>query len=158
MISKGCAVLLSVANDSVMVAERKLSTPIEVSTQDNNLTVSMDMLCVSKDNVSVSNYNSITAKDALVTHKDNSHTIARDTVSVIRDVATVSRDSRSRDGGPVASHIGWPVAKYVGAGLKNLGNTCFVNAIVQCLTYTTPLVRFLFAEKHSTTKCSCLFK
>lgn len=49
----------------------------------------------------------------------------------------------------------WPVASCrVGAGLQNLGNTCFVNATVQCLTYTVPLVNYLLTLNHST---SCKF-
>jgi len=31
----------------------------------------------------------------------------------------------------------------IGAGLQNLSNTCFINATLQCLTYTTPLLRYL---------------
>ncbi|CAE1263236.1 USP36_42 [Acanthosepion pharaonis] len=37
----------------------------------------------------------------------------------------------------------------IGAGLHNLGNTCFLNATLQCLSYTPPLVNHLLSDEHT---------
>lgn len=42
----------------------------------------------------------------------------------------------------------WERVSRVGAGLHNLGNTCFLNATVQCLTYTPPLANYLLSKEH----------
>lgn len=43
----------------------------------------------------------------------------------------------------------WERVYRVGAGLHNLGNTCFLNSTVQCLTYTPPLAGYLLSKEHS---------
>ncbi|XP_017691450.1 PREDICTED: ubiquitin carboxyl-terminal hydrolase 42-like isoform X2 [Lepidothrix coronata] len=43
----------------------------------------------------------------------------------------------------------WHQRQRPGAGLLNLGNTCYINVILQCLTYTPPLANYLLSHEHS---------
>ncbi|NXM02598.1 UBP42 hydrolase, partial [Tyrannus savana] len=43
----------------------------------------------------------------------------------------------------------WQQRQRPGAGLLNLGNTCYINVILQCLTYTPPLANYLLSREHS---------
>ncbi|XP_037664724.1 ubiquitin carboxyl-terminal hydrolase 36 isoform X2 [Choloepus didactylus] len=43
----------------------------------------------------------------------------------------------------------WERVYRVGAGLHNLGNTCFLNSTIQCLTYTPPLANYLLSREHA---------
>eukprot|EP01083_Nonionella_stella_P137633 418780_1 len=36
----------------------------------------------------------------------------------------------------------------VGSGLQNLGNSCFMNATLQCLCYTPPFINYINTKHH----------
>jgi hypothetical protein len=42
----------------------------------------------------------------------------------------------------------WKSVHGVGSGLTNLGNTCFLNSVLQCLLYTPPLHNYLTSPDH----------
>lgn len=43
----------------------------------------------------------------------------------------------------------WKEILPIGCGLQNLGNTCFLNSVLQCLLYTAPFGNFLLLKEHS---------
>ncbi|NWU73717.1 UBP42 hydrolase, partial [Pterocles burchelli] len=50
---------------------------------------------------------------------------------------------------PEMISMAWQQRCPAGAGLQNVDNTCFLNAVLQCLTYTPPLANYLLSREHS---------
>uniref|UniRef100_A0A8C5TGH7 Ubiquitin carboxyl-terminal hydrolase n=1 Tax=Malurus cyaneus samueli TaxID=2593467 RepID=A0A8C5TGH7_9PASS len=50
----------------------------------------------------------------------------------------------------------WQQRQRPGAGLCNLGSTCYINVILQCLTYTPPLANYLLSRDHSHRQGFCM--
>ena len=88
---------------------------------------------------------------------------SRDSVKGSPSEGGVSRSIKKPDGVPEPKMVlynasqlvmGWKEARSVGCGLCNLGNTCFLNSVLQCLTYTPPLFNYVASGQHSKT---CMF-
>ncbi|KAI9029651.1 hypothetical protein CLU79DRAFT_473510 [Phycomyces nitens] len=45
----------------------------------------------------------------------------------------------------------WKINRRIGPGLLNGMNTCFLNSVLQCLTYTPPLAQYLLTKSHRST-------
>ena len=52
--------------------------------------------------------------------------------------------------------LAWNSVRGIGPGLVNLGNTCFLNSVIQCLTYTPPLANYLLSGEHKK-KCKLFY-
>ncbi|XP_056910937.1 ubiquitin carboxyl-terminal hydrolase 42 isoform X1 [Takifugu flavidus] len=52
---------------------------------------------------------------------------------------------------PERIYLKWTQVHRIGAGLQNMGNTCFLNSALQCLTYTAPFSNYMLTREHSKT-------
>ncbi|KAK4811211.1 hypothetical protein QYF61_021282 [Mycteria americana] len=77
-------------------------------------------------------------------------------------MATTGNDSSIAEGMALRERIlfppeklcmDWQQSQRAGAGLHNLGNMCFLNSVLQCLTYTPSLANYLLSHEHSQSCC-----
>ncbi|EDL16660.1 ubiquitin carboxyl-terminal hydrolase 17-like protein C [Mus musculus] len=50
--------------------------------------------------------------------------------------------------------LSWECPQGPGCGLQNTGNSCYLNAALQCLTHTPPLADYMLSQEYSQTCCS----
>lgn len=68
---------------------------------------------------------------------------------------STSMNQRSQSVGSRAAGVVDPVFSFsinlrrIGAGLQNLGNTCYLNSVLQCLTYTEPFAAYCHSGHHN---------
>lgn len=54
---------------------------------------------------------------------------------------------------PKKVHLGWKGTFPVGAGMQNIGNTCYLNSTLQALFHVPALVNWLLSDPHHNSKC-----
>eukprot|EP00002_Diphylleia_rotans_P000525 TRINITY_DN10279_c0_g4_i1.p1 TRINITY_DN10279_c0_g4~~TRINITY_DN10279_c0_g4_i1.p1 ORF type:complete len:796 (+),score=172.05 TRINITY_DN10279_c0_g4_i1:50-2437(+) len=49
----------------------------------------------------------------------------------------------------MVEYLSWKNVSKVGGGVKNMGNTCYLSAALQCLAYTPPIANYVQSREHS---------
>ncbi|XP_076459651.1 uncharacterized protein LOC143292880 [Babylonia areolata] len=93
-------------------------------------------------------------KSGSQTHSSQKDTMVNGLVGPSGDTATMGESLPSPRVviyPPEQVQLGWRQMHKVGGGLINMGNTCFMNSSLQCLTYTPPLFNYCLSDEHPKT-------
>lgn len=100
-------------------------------------------------NVQYNNNNNVTTNNNKIQSTGLTHNNNNTSSSLVVDENAFIEPSRYLyDSNKLLPYLQWSKPQPIGVGLNNLGNTCFFNALIQCLAYLPPLMYYVRTNEH----------